>query len=94
MLSILSRPQCLRPLARLSYVQVIQASPTLSRDSSRDPSLHAVESASKSPDDDHLEDYYEADEEEDGNESEFVVVRVLMLRSRLPGSSHRHFIFY
>ena len=37
----------------------------------RDSSLHAVES-SKSPNDDHLEDYYEEDEEDDGNESEFV----------------------
>ena len=40
---------------RLSYVHVIQASPTLTRDSGRDPSSYAIES-SKSPNDDHLED--------------------------------------
>ena len=56
----------------LSYVYVIQASPILTRDSGRDPSLHVVES-SKSPTDDHLEDYYEEDEEDDNNEFEFVV---------------------
>lgn len=41
------------------------------RNSGCDPSLHAIES-SKSPND-HLKDYYEADTDDDGNESEFVV---------------------
>lgn len=39
--------------------------------SSHQPMTHAVE-PSKPPNDNHLEDYYKADEEEDCNESEFV----------------------
>ncbi|KAM7504681.1 hypothetical protein LguiB_003585 [Lonicera macranthoides] len=42
---------------------VIQATPTLTKNYGCDPSLYAVES-SKSPNDDHLADYYEEDEEE------------------------------
>lgn len=46
-------------VSRPTYVQVIQAGPTISitKDSGSNPSLHATES-SKSPIDDDLEDYY------------------------------------
>lgn len=63
-----SHPTTVPLVPKSSYVQVIHASPNLTKNSGCDSSLHAVES-SKSPNDDHLEAYYEEDKEEDGNES-------------------------
>lgn len=69
---------------------------SLSKDFGGESSLHAVES-SKSHFDDNLEDYYEVDEKEKGDESEFVAQFGSMSSGYNLGCSdsfHRHYISY